>query len=132
MTAYASAKLVHIVCVLLSLAGFVGRYLWARRGARRLTRPLARVVPHVNDTVLLAAGIAMLWLARSNPWALPWLRAKIAALILYVVLGAIALRHDNPPRLRTLCFAAALLAFGYITTAAVTKTPLGAIAWVLR
>ena len=52
-----------------------------------------------------------------------WLLAKFAGLAVYIVLGAIALRHGRALKIRVIAFVGALLAFTYIATTAITKSP---------
>ena len=55
-----------------------------------LAHPLTRTLPHINDTLLLLAAIAMAWIAHLNPLEHNWLMAKLIGLILYILLGSIA------------------------------------------
>lgn len=124
---YAALKLVHAGAVVLSGVGFVIRY------AVSVTRPLptgalVRIAPHVVDTVLLGSALALAWVGGFNPLRVPWLEAKLAGLAIYIVLGTIALRRGRTRRTRAAAFAAALIAYAYIVTVALTKSPLGPLA----
>jgi uncharacterized membrane protein SirB2 len=88
-------KAVHVAAVLLSWLMFFVRGSWMMVRSPRLERRWVRVVPHVNDTVLLAAGVWMAVLLRLVPGVPPWLTAKIVALVIYVGLGAVALRRRS-------------------------------------
>jgi len=90
-----------------------------------LRHRLARVLPHVNDTVLLAAAIAMLVAAQWNVFDMPWLGAKIAGLLAYIACGTIALRRGRSQRVRAGAFVAALAAFGYVVSVAFSKSAAG-------
>lgn len=126
---YVTLKLIHVSAVALSLAGFIARGAGALRGATWVRSRPARTLPHVIDTVLLASALGMLWVAQLSPWALPWLRAKLAGLVLYIVLGAIALRSARRARrLAGIAWIAALLVFAYIVSVAITKDPRGIFA----
>jgi uncharacterized membrane protein SirB2 len=128
MNWYATAKAVHVACVALSIAGFVSRYALARRGSPLMQHRLARVAPHVNDTALLGAAIVMLWAGGLNPFGIPWLAAKIAGLLAYIVLGMVALRRGRTPAMRDAAFVAALASYAYVVSIALTKSPLGPFA----
>jgi uncharacterized membrane protein SirB2 len=104
----------------LSLTGFVLRGYWRWSAPARLRHPLARTLPHINDTVLLASALGMLWLYRWSPLDHAWLLAKISALAAYILLGAVALRGPTRP-VRGLAFVTALAAFLYIVSVALTK-----------
>jgi uncharacterized membrane protein SirB2 len=111
----------------LSVSLFALRGAWMLRSPQRLRRRWVRIAPHVIDTVLL---VSALWLA----WQLGaegtrgWLWAKVAALIVYIALGTVALKRGRTRDVRIAAFAAALATFGYIVSVAVTKSPLGVLA----
>ena len=90
----------------------------------RPEQPLAKVLkvlPHINDTVLLASAIGMLVLIGLNPLTTPWLLAKIAALIGYIVLGAICMRSSPGSRRQAISFVMAISVFAYILLVALSK-----------
>ena len=60
---------------------------------------IVRVLPHLVDTALLGAAVTMLTIARLDPRDAPWLLAKIVALLVYIVLGAIAISAAMLPSL---------------------------------
>jgi uncharacterized membrane protein SirB2 len=80
-----------------------------------------RVVPHLNDTLLLIAAIGMLIVGGLNPLNNPWLLVKITGLLLYIYLGTMALKRGKTKAQRTIYFIAALATIGYIIAVAVTK-----------
>jgi uncharacterized membrane protein SirB2 len=82
-----------------------------------------RIVPHVNDTVLLAAGVWLAVALRQAPGTSPWLTAKLAALVVYIVLGTLALRPGRPKGVRVAAWLAALAVFGYMVAVATTRSP---------
>jgi uncharacterized membrane protein SirB2 len=130
MTGYEIAKWVHVTCVALSIMGFIVRFTLAARGSGALSHPVARILPHVNDTILLTAAIAMLVSLRLNPLTAGWLLAKIAGLVVYVLLGMLAMRRTKSWPARKAAFTAALLSFGYVVSVAWYKSPLGLAAWL--
>lgn len=77
--------------------------------------------------LLHVGSVALAFLLRFDPLAAPWLAAKIAALVLYIVLGTIALRRGRTCKARVTAFVAALAVFGYIVAVALTRTPLPGI-----
>ena len=87
-------------------------------------QPLAKalkVLPHVNDTVLLSSAIGMLILIGVNPFTTPWLLAKIVALLVYIVLGTICMRTAPGSRRQVISFVAAISVFAYILLVALSK-----------
>ncbi len=119
-----SIKWVHVACAVLSGGGFFIRGILMMRESVWLQARMVKVVPHVVDTVLLVSAIA---LASQWGWAalqLPWILAKIVALLVYIGLGVVALRAGPSKRVRVLAWLAAMLVFTYIIAVAVSKNPL--------
>jgi len=122
---YELVKLVHQAAVGVSITGFAVRGAAALAGAAWVRGRAARTLPHVVDTVLLASAVMLAWMLRLDPFATPWLLAKIVGLLLYIGLGMLALRQGVPRALRSAAFAAALLCFAQIVAVALTKHPTG-------
>lgn len=117
------AKLIHISCALISISGFVGRGILMIKGSPLLTARWVKVLPHINDTILLVAAIV---LASQWGWSalqMPWILAKIIALLVYISLGMLALKPGRSLSVRTTAWLAAIVTFAYIVTVAVTKNP---------
>ena len=115
-------KLIHVTTALLSISGFVVRGMWMLRQSPMLQQKWVRIAPHINDTVLLLSALSLIWV-RQYPLSSDWLLAKIFALLLYILLGFIALRLGKSQIAKVLAFAAAIVTFSYIVLVAVTKTP---------
>lgn len=129
---YPFAKAVHIGCAALSLAGFGVRGVLVLVGSPWGLTRFARVAPHVVDTVLLASAIGLAVFTGQYPFADGWLTAKLLALVLYIVLGSIALRRGTrPPAVRIAAFAGALATGGYIVSVALMRDPRGMLGWLL-
>jgi uncharacterized membrane protein SirB2 len=94
------------------------------RDSTRLQQRWVRIVPHVVDTLLLASAAALAIWSGQYPFKDTWLTAKLVALIFYVVLGTIALKRGKTKPIRVAAFFAAVLAFAYIGSVAITKQPL--------
>lgn len=123
-SAYESLRLLHLAAVIATAAGFLARAALMLAKSPALEARFVRIAPHVVDTVLLAAGVAMAVLARLSPLAHPWLAAKIGGLLAYIVLGAVALRYGRTRKVRLMALAGALLAFAYIVGTALQRHPL--------
>ncbi|HVO88338.1 MAG TPA: SirB2 family protein [Casimicrobiaceae bacterium] len=122
---YTTWKLIHVTAVILSITGFIARALGSATGAGWASSRIARVSRDVVDTTLLVAAIALAWIARLSPLATPWLTAKIVGLIVYIVLGSIALKYGRTRRVRASAAVAAIVVFAYIASVAITKDPRG-------
>lgn len=118
---YTGLKHLHALTVVITLALFLLRGFWMLLDSPRLQGKWLSYVPHINDTVLLGAAIAMLWLGGLNPLDQPWLLAKILGLLAYIGLGSVALKRGRSKSIRIKALIAALGVFGYIVAVAVTK-----------
>ncbi len=122
---YATIRAIHQSAVALSFAGFLARGAGSLAGAAWVKSRAARSLPHVVDTVLLLSALWLVWILRLNPAAVPWLLAKLVGLVVYIVLGMIALRPTVARPIRAATWLAALAVFGYIVSVAITKNPAG-------
>ena len=124
---YAALKLVHVGAVGLSGAGVVLRYALSA-SAPLPVRGWPRIAPHAVDTVLLASALALAWVGGSPPLEVPWLEAKLVGLVVYIVAGTIALKRGRTAGTRAAAFVAAIGAYAYIVSVALSKDPLGPLA----
>lgn len=99
------------------------------RGSTLLQARWVKITPHVVDTLLLASGVGLVFALRLYPTQHPWLVAKLVALVLYIVLGTVALKRGRTRGVRTAAWVAALAVFFYILAVAMTKqvVPIGRI-----
>lgn len=122
---YTLLKAVHLGTVVLSIGGFALRGAASLAGAAWVRGRWARTLPHGVDTVLLGSAIGLAVMASFNPLHTPWLLAKLLGLLLYIVLGALALRPGLPRAWRAGAWLAALGTVGWIVSVALTKSPWG-------
>jgi uncharacterized membrane protein SirB2 len=120
---YLLIKTIHMGSALTSISLFAGRGLWMFWRPQDLRRRWIRVLPHVVDTVLLASAILLAVVTWQYPGKDAWLTAKVAGLVVYIVLGTIALKRGRTQGIRAIAFVAALLTFAYIVAVAVTRQP---------
>lgn len=123
MSGYLLVKMLHVTCVVLSAAGFFLRGWWMLSGSTRLNARPARVLPHIVDTVLLGSALTLAILSGQYPFVQPWLTAKVAGLLAYILCGTMALKRGRTPRVRAGFFLLALVIFGYIVSVALTRQP---------
>ena len=124
---YTILKFVHLSAAILSFAGFLLRSYWMMSESEMLRRSWVRILPHIIDTVFLLAGIGLIVILHLQLMANHWLLIKFAALLVYIVLGAIALRQGRPRRIRITAFIFAVLTYAYIVGVALTKS---AASWI--
>ena len=125
---YAQIKWVHVAAVIASGS------LFMLRGAGVLARmrwpmwaPL-RYLTYTVDTVLLTAALMLATILHQYPFVNSWLTAKVCLLAAYIVLGTFALRRGRTPRVRAVCYVAALLVYLFIVSVARAHHPLGILA----
>ncbi len=94
------------------------------QGSPWLNNAWVRRMPHVVDTLLLGSALWMASIIGQYPFVHGWLTAKVLALLVYIVLGSVALKRGKSMELRAGALVAALLVFGYIVRVALTKLPL--------
>ncbi|MBK7421905.1 MAG: SirB2 family protein [Propionivibrio sp.] len=126
---YLSLKNLHVLFVVVSGSGFFIRGLWMLADSPRLNQRSVRIVPHIVDTLLLGSAIAMAVISAQYPGTQDWLTAKLIGLLVYIFCGMMALRRGKSKTTRGIFFAAALLAFAYIVSVALTRSPLGVFSW---
>ena len=122
---YTFIKLLHTIAALATIAGFLLRGYWMLRESPLLQARMTKIAPHIVDALLLLAGIVMLSMLHLNPFTQSWLLAKFAGLLVYIVLGSIAIKRGKTMQSRTVALAGAVAAFAYVIGVAVTKSPLG-------
>ena len=116
---YLVLRQVHVALALASVLMFAGRGVLLLGG-----RPIPRVLrwlPHLNDTLLLAAAITLAVWSGQYPFQQGWLTAKVCALVAYILLGKQAMQKGISRRQRLPWFVAALAAIAYIFAVALTR-----------
>jgi uncharacterized membrane protein SirB2 len=120
---YILIKSLHMITAIATISGFVLRGYWMMIHSDKLTLKVTRIAPHVIDTVFLLSGIVLVSILQLNVLAEPWLLAKFAGLIGYIVMGAFAIKRGPTLQIRVIAFVGALSLFAYIVGVALTKSP---------
>lgn len=129
---YLQIKLVHMLAVALSGGLFAARGAGVLAGARWPMRAAVRYASYGIDTVLLTAALMLVSILPHAMFANGWLAAKLALLVVYVVLGSLALKRARTPRVRAACCIAALLVFATMVGIARMHHPLGWLWWAMH
>ncbi|MGP3591711.1 invasion regulator SirB2 [Vagococcus sp. WN89Y] len=118
----------HLASVVLTISLFVLRYWWRWFGDPRLQARWVRVVPHIVDSVLLFSGAGLMWVTGYFPFTVKgaWLTEKLFGVIIYIVLGFIALGRHRPRSQQTgfVAFMLGLVVLYIIIKLAATKVPI--------
>ena len=126
---YMAIKHAHMMFALLSIILFMLRAWLAVPSPARINNKLLKILPHIIDTLLLSFGIWLAVLSQQIPFGnSPWLTAKVIGLVLYIVLGTIAIKRGKTRNQRLIAALASIVMFAYIYGAAVSKSPLSWLA----
>ncbi|HCR9734856.1 invasion regulator SirB2 [Citrobacter sp. FR21RM1OL9030] len=119
---------VHLTSVTLSVSLFVLRFWWCYTRHALASARWTRVVPPIIDTVLLLSGAGLIIKTHILPFTEQgtWLTEKLFGVIIYIVLGFIALdyRQARSQQARVIAFPLALVVLYIIIKLATTKIPL--------
>ncbi len=118
---YETLLAIHKFTVVMTLSLFLLRGAWRMMDSPMMNKKWVKIVPHINDTLLIAAAIGMLVVAGLNPLQHNWILAKIIALLAYIALGTIAIKRGKTALQRNLAYVGALAVFGYIVAVAFSK-----------
>jgi uncharacterized membrane protein SirB2 len=116
---YAAVKQLHVAAVVVSWTLFFLRGAWMIADSPRLKSRWVRVVPHVNDTLLLLAGVYLATLVGLQPWIV----AKLVALVAYILIGMVAITRGKTKAVRIAAWIVAQCVFVYIVAVALRKHP---------
>jgi uncharacterized membrane protein SirB2 len=122
---YPHVKAVHVAMITASGAFFALRGIAALSGLRWPLSWPVRVLSYGIDTTLLAAALVLLAMLPWATFANGWLLMKVGLLVVYVVLGYLALRSGRSMGVRWALYALALLVYGWMYTIARNHHPLG-------
>ncbi len=112
-----------MITAVATISGFILRGYWMMTSSPKLQLRVTRIAPHIIDTFFLLSGIALLSMLHLNAMSQPWLLAKFAGLVGYIVLGTIAIKRGPTLQARVIAFIAALSLFAYIVGVALSKSP---------
>jgi uncharacterized membrane protein SirB2 len=117
-------KHIHTSCAAISFVLFFLRGIWSFNGSPIMRQHWVKIVPHIVDTLLLASALGLVITIQQYPFIDAWLTAKFFGLVMYILLGSIALKHGRNKAIRISAWLAALAVFAYIVLVAVKHNPL--------
>ncbi|WP_428240117.1 SirB2 family protein [Gynuella sp.] len=118
---YLAIKHLHMTTAILSGIGFLIRGILVQMEQPVMQNRWLRILPHINDTILLFCAIWLAWKLRLVPGLDLWLSCKIFLLILYVVFGVFALRKGRGQKQKAGFFAMALWCYLSILAIAINR-----------
>jgi uncharacterized membrane protein SirB2 len=126
---YPDIKWVHVAAVIASGLLFALRGIGALAGAAWPMYAPLRYLSYTIDTALLTAALMLATILHQYPFVHAWLTVKVLLLVLYIVLGSLALKRARTRAARAWCFAAAVGLYLFIASVARAHHPLGLFAY---
>jgi len=123
--AYPYVFATHVSFAVISFCYFAIRGYWMLTDNEILTAKINTIAPHVVDTILLASAITLTIIIQQYPLFQDWLTVKAIALVVYILLGTVALKRGKTRLQRTTAFIAALGTFAFIASVAYYHHPMG-------
>ncbi len=122
---YLALRHAHITLAACSVALFALRGLLMLTGSSRVNAPWLKFPSYAIDTLLLTAALILMTVIHQYPYQSAWLTVKVGLLVVYIVLGSLALRPGRSRGFRAAAFVAALVTIGGVVSVALTHHPLG-------
>lgn len=116
-------KHIHVTFATLSFLLFFVRGIWSLNRSPIMRQRWVKTVPHFVDTGLLASALGLAYTIGQYPLVDDWLTAKFFALLLYIGLGSVALKHGKTKTVRLWAWLAAMTVFAYIVLVAINHNP---------
>ena len=125
---YLQLRQAHIAFAVVSVSIFGLRGLLMLAGSAYANSAWLKYPSYTVDTLLLTAALMLTNVIHQYPFQAGWLTMKVLLLVVYVVLGSVALKRGRTRRARVGAFVAALLTVGFLFTVARAHHPLGIFA----
>lgn len=109
MNEYLILRHLHMTLVAISVFSFVFRWSLSLNRSPMLQRHWIRIIPHINDTLLLLSALALCVIIKQYPFVSGWLTAKLLLLVGYVIAGSFAIKRSKTQRGRIIAGVIALL-----------------------
>jgi uncharacterized membrane protein SirB2 len=124
---YPQIKSIHILCVILSGSLFALRGILMLARSRFTNHAGLRYLSYAIDTSLLTSALMLVSLLHAYPFVQHWLTVKVLLLVVYIVLGALALKRGRTRATQVVCYFAALFVFAFIVGVARAHDPWGVL-----
>ncbi len=120
---YLLVKKLHMSFAAISLALFIFRSWLSVAESAMLKQKWLRILPHLNDTLLLSCAIYLCYLLAIWPFTTAWLTAKFLALLVYIALGTMAIKWAKTTAARLIYALSAISVFIYMLGVAIRHHP---------
>lgn len=123
---YPQIKWIHVAAVMLSGGLFALRGLLMLARSPHANHSVLRYASYAIDTTLLTAALMLVSIL--HPLGQTWLRVKLLLLVVYVVLGMLALKRGRTRTVQVACYILALAVFAFLVSIARAHDPWGFLA----
>lgn len=120
---YAAFKHLHVLFVLISISLFLFRFILRLLDSPMLQKKWLKIVPHVNDTLLLLSAVGIMVTLSMYPIQVPWLTDKVIGVVAYIAFGVLAMKGKTSG-MRWIGFIGACGWIAFLLHAAITKQAL--------
>lgn len=107
-------KIIHVTFAILTIVSFTLRGIWMLQGSPVLNNKLVKVAPHIIDTVLFFSGVVLVIQFYSDIFSHGWLILKLAAVLIYILFGSIALKYGSRKKIRGIFLCLSWILLGFI------------------
>ena len=118
---YFAVKHIHMLTAMITGALFLLRAYWMVIDSPLMKQRWAKIVPHVNDTVLLISAITLVVWSGQYPFEQNWLTEKVLLLMAYILAGTVALKRGKTRQVRVAALILALIFLSFIFKLALTR-----------
>lgn len=118
---YLVIKNTHVSLAVLSVALFLVRAAVSIHKGRMTSRAF-RIIAHSIDTGLLVLGGVLVYMLSINPFTTPWLVLKLAAIVAYIICGALVIK-SRQRWVKVVALGCSMGLVGCIVTLAIYKSP---------
>ena len=122
---YLTLRHAHIGLAILSVSLFTLRGCLMLAQSPSVHSAWLKYPSYLVDTLLLTLALMLMTVIHQYPLVTDWLTMKVTLLVVYVLLGSIALKRGRTRRVRIAAFVTALLTVGFLVTVARAHHPLG-------
>jgi uncharacterized membrane protein SirB2 len=115
-------RTIHFAFAVITIISFTLRGIWMLMDSPQLLSISARIVPHIIDALLLLSGIVLVINYAGYSRGYDWLLAKMAAIALYIMTGAIALKYGKTRVIRIMALVVSYCLLALIISLALTRS----------
>lgn len=119
---YTAMKHSHLLFVVITLCLLNFRFFWKQFAPNKPLHKIFRIVPHINDTLLLITGAMMAYTVKYIPFVnANWLGLKLVLLLVYIGFGFMAIKSPARSSKAFLGYGLSMLSVGFMIYLAVAK-----------